>query len=102
MVNCSSSMDMVKTVEDHNQRCNKKLVKQVMSLAVYTARQQVTHICKKSKKRDQLMNAFPCGNKSNKEVDKCLTKLIDAMIGAQNLVDDRIKIPSFCWYAMNN
>lgn len=97
IVERSSSADMIQTVDNHNQKCNKKMIKQVMSLSVYTARQHVSQICKKSKRRDQLMTAFPCGNKSNKEVDKCLTKLIDAMIGAQNLVDDKFKIPTFCW-----
>ena len=56
----------------------------------------MSQMCKKSKKRTQLLAAFPCANKSSRDVDKCMTKLIDSMIGAQN-VEDKIKIPTFCW-----
>ncbi len=87
---------MIETVENHNNKCNNQIVKQVMSLSVYTARQQMNQVCKESKKQKDLMEAFPCANRSNKEVDKCMTKLIDSMIGAQN-AEDKHKIPIFCW-----
>ncbi|XP_054155299.1 uncharacterized protein LOC128953803 [Oppia nitens] len=89
---CNASLEMIKIVDQYNQRCNKQLNKQVMSLSVHTARTQMANVCKSGKKQDQLMAAFPCATKSNKSVNKCMTRLIDAMIGAQNLQNDKLKI----------
>ncbi len=54
------TLSMIKTIEDYNKRCHTNLIKQTISVLVYTAKQQANQVCIiQSKRQNDLLDAFP-------------------------------------------
>lgn len=69
-----------------------------MSVGIYSINAVIKQLCRKSSKRlDTLLDAAQCANDAKNELDKCMAKTIDKLLGIQH-VKHKQKIPMTCWY----
>ena len=90
---------MISQMEKMNKNCMKGLVKQVMSITLYSAKKTFTQLCRTkstNKRLQELIESSKCLNKANNEIQKCYDNTIDHFISLKG-VDNKVKIPMACW-----
>lgn len=90
---------MIAKIEKMNKNCMKGLVKQVMSITVYSAKKTFTQLCRakaSNKRLQEMVESSKCLNKASAEIQKCYDHTIDHFISLKQ-VDNKVKIPMACW-----
>lgn len=94
---CSESSALAKSLDDYKSKCFKGTLKQFGSLMIYSVRNSIKQFCHKNNRRlESLFKTAVCVNRNRRSVNRCMSQLIDHLIGIK-YAEDKKKMPLICW-----